>query len=52
MTWAIITDKNNDWVVDPVNDVYVRDGYVEPDYVEGDEVVWTLQSDKDNAWQS
>ena len=52
MTWAIVNDENNAWVVDPSNDVYVRDEYVEPGYVEGDEVVWTRQADKDNAWQS
>ena len=52
MTWAIVTDKNNAWVVDTTEDVYVQDDYVEPDYIEGTEQVWTEQSDKDNTWQS
>jgi hypothetical protein len=52
MTWAIVTDKNNSWVVDTTEDVYVDDDYVDPDYVEGTEQVWTPQADKDNTWQS
>ena len=52
MTWEIVTDKSNAWVVDATEDVYVTDDYVEPDYIEGTEQVWTQQSDKDNTWQS
>jgi hypothetical protein len=52
MTWAIVNDENNAWVVDPANDTYVRSEYVDTDYVEGEEVVWTRQADKDNEWQS
>ena len=51
MTWAIVTDKSNDWTVETV-DVYVESEYVVADYVEGNEQVWAKESDKDNTWQS